>query len=501
MRRIACALVLGLCACDRAPAPAAPKTAAASSSFALRSVFQAEIERLAQPSNAPAALDAETKERLRGVVAEAAHAQGKAHALALRDGAEIGAAAVPLLEALVDDVKGDERERLAALEVLGAIDAPESADALAKRIDLQVAREPWVRAQAAYQLTFQSSDHWLPRVLAQLKYETDGSTVIWIAAALARHANYAGVEGLRVLSTSSKDERVRADAAATWARLAQEASFASPEALYAAWFGDDPAHALPRREPSERLRLEMWRCVARLGEFDLRLVDDARFSLSRSSDWIVALLVNALHEKDDHVRLHVVQCLERMGSRARGACTDLALALDEPHIAANVANALGEIGCRDALTALIACTSPDRALELRGAAAGALARIERPARPETLAALRRLLDPAEPVDLRQAAAQALLSLDGDLVAAAFVVECLTSASADGAAAENSLQAWLEQRATTSAAGTSEDLHAWRELPAARIESPTLEQVRARLRERSTLARRIVDELRNAHPAR
>lgn len=495
MRRLASWLVLCLCACERAPAPSPAAPTKGNSSFALRAVFQPEIDRLALPAAKLAALDAETSERLRGIVAEAAHTQGKAHALALRDGAAIGAAAVPFLEARVDDPAGDERERLAAFEVLGAIDAPESAEALAKRIDLQIAREPWVRAQAAYQLTFQSSDHWLPRVLAQLKYETDGATVIWIAAALARHANYAGVDGLRVLSTTGKDERVRADAAATWERLAHEASFASPDALLAAWFGDDPGGLLPRREPSARLRLEMWRCIARLGEFDLRLVDDARFALSRSSDWIVPVLVGALHERNDHVRLHVVQCLERMGARARGACSDLALALDEPHIAANAASALGEIGCLDALTALIACTSPGRALELRGAAAAALARVardDRPAAPETLGALRRLLDAAEPVDLRQAAAQALLSLDGDLVAAAFVIECMTSTSADGAAAETALQSWLEQRATSQATGAADDLRAWRELPSAQIEAPTLEQVRVRLRERSTIARRIVE---------
>ncbi len=69
---------------------------------------------------------------------------------------------------------------------------------------------------------------------------------------------------------------------------------------------------------------------------------------------------------------------------------------------------------------------------------------------------------------------------------------MTSTSADGAAAETALQSWLEQRATSQATGAADDLRAWRELPSAQIEAPTLEQVRVRLRERSTIARRIVE---------
>lgn len=442
--------------------------------FELRSVSKSEVARLLKLVSVPEIPkpDAELVERVNGLVSDAAHGHGKMRTLALRDGAALGVAIVPLLEAVVDDAQRDPDERRFALEVLGAIDAPAAADVLAKYIDIQKMREPWVRAQAAFQLAKQSSDHWLPRVISQLKYESDGETVIWMAAALAKHGNFAGVEGLRVLATTAASEEVRSDAAAKFAELAQTAGFASADALYAAWYGADPEKKLPHVAPSPRLQLEMWKQIAQLEAFDLRLVDDARFSLSRSADWILDPLIAALHDDQVHVRSGVAQALERMGPRANPACAELARALDEPRVAGDAAIALGAIGCQDAVTLLVERTLPGRDEEVRTPAAVALGRL---GRPEVVAPLEALLAPAEPIDLRQAAAQSLLSIGAHPRAFEVLVTCLTKSNADASAAESALDAFLAREAASGGEAARKRLADWRAIGADVTGTPTPEQ--------------------------
>lgn len=465
------------CACAR-------ESDATEPSFVLRNVCRGEIDALARsiPARVVSKPDAELRERVLGLVPDLAHAQGKARSLALRDVGSIGSPAVPVLEELADDAKRDPNERAAALEALGAIDAPESADALAKRVDVQVFREPWVRARAAFELAKQSSDAWIPRLTAQLKYETDGETVVWMAAALAKHENYAGLDGLRVLSTRTATSEIGALAAATLAQVAKDAGFESGEALYAAWHGADVEHRVPAQSPSPALRLEIWKRIAALSEFDLRIVDDARFALVGSAAWVVEPLVAALHDENEYVRLHATQCLQRMGARASAACPELVKALDEPHVAPTVAAALGDVGCTAAIDDLIARTSAAHDPELRAAAAAALGRMDaRSAMP----ALRALLVATEPIDLRQTAAESLLRLGDESASVALLAECLTRPGADGGAAESALEAWFAKRASI---GTTEKerFAAWTKLGAAIEGTPTLEQANARRKARAAL---------------
>lgn len=486
--RISIALLVGASACSRGGT--APPKPPAKSTFELRSVSKTEVERLAKLVQVPEVpkADAELVERVNGLVSDAAHGHGKLRALALRDGADLGVAIVPLLAAVVDDAKRDPDERRFALEVLGGIDAPAAADVLTKYIDIQKMREPWVRAQAAFQLVKQGSDHWLPRVISQLKYESDGETVIWMAAALAKHGNFAGVEGLRVLAASGATDEVRADAAAKFAELAQTAGFASTDALYAAWYGTDPEKKLPHVAPSQRLELEMWKQIAQLEAFDLRLVDDARFSLSRSADWILDPLIAALHDDQVHVRSGVAQALERMGPRANRACAELARALDEPRVAGDAAIALGAIGCQDALALLVERTLPGRDEEVRTPAAVALGRLGGAA---VVAPLEKLLAPEEPVDLRQAAAQSLLSIGAHPRAFRELVVCLTKASADASAAESALEASLARDATTGDDAAQKRLADWRAIGADITGTPTPEQAAKRRAARAQLFQSMV----------
>jgi HEAT repeat protein len=484
MRTVLCAIALACCACRRDSKPAA--------TFAIRKVSAVEIARLegSLPARAaPAEPSGDLRERVRGLVLERAHAQGKMRALELEDLATIGDPAVPVIDALLDEKDRGPEERLSALEALGAIDTVSSADALVKRIDQEKIREPWIRAQAAYQVAKLTSDHVLPSLLAQLKYELDGETVIWIAAALAKHRNYAGLDGLRVLSASGATAEVRADAQSMLARVTGEAGFQDSETLYTAWNSSDSGRRVPRAEPSPRLHQEMWRRIADLAEFDLRRVDDARFALSRSAEWVVDLLVAALHEEDPHVRLHVAQSLERMGRRASAACGELVLALDEPHMASSAAAALGGIGCTDALDALEVHTQPGNDPELRNAAAAALGRLGSPA---AIPALRALLAPGESLDLRQAAAQSLVALGEIATALPLLVDCLTTPGADAGGAESALEAWLANVATRRPKAATL-LEQWKAMAGDPAQTPPPAEVASRLRARCKL-------LRNSMPA-
>lgn len=192
--------------------------------------------------------------------------------------------------------------------------------------------------------------------------------------------------------------------------------------------------------------------------------------------------MQALHDDVPHVRVHVTQCLARMGPRAAPSCAELVKALDEPHMASSAAAALGAVGCEDAADELIARTGSGHGPEMRDAAASALGRL---GSPKAAPALRPLLDPAEPLDLRQAAAQSLLLLEDDRRAAGVLLHCLTAPGADAAAAEKALDAWLERRAAEDAQ-LGAALEAWRALAPDPRGTPTAAQAKERFRERAAV---------------
>jgi len=423
----ALALLL-VCACSRPP-PA----------YELRPVSRAALASLPEEREA-AAPDAQLVERLRTQVAERAHLQGKLRALALGDIAATPEAAIAAADALLSDAAASDEARRSALEVLGGLDTPAASRALAKRVDIQTSHEPWIRACAAFELGRHSFDGVVPGMCAQLKYETDGETVVWIAALLAKHENFSGLDGLRVLAARAPTPDVQERARSTLEQIARDAGFADADVLYAAWNSPDPEHRVPREQPSPALRAEIWRRVAQLGAFDLKLVDDARFVLSRSPWWVVDVLVEALHEEAPQLRTCVAQSLERMGARANSACPALVQALEEPRMAPAVATALAAIGCTDALEPLVRCTQKGRDAELRHAAARALAVL---GTQRSIDVLTQLLAAAETPDLRQTAAESLVALGKGELGVPLLVECLTRPGADHDTAERALERWLE----------------------------------------------------------
>lgn len=418
-----------------------------------------ELESLLPPAPPAPAPEPELVERVQSLVGELAHVRGKIRGALLEDLRSVGEPAVPIAAAIATETGRDADERRSAIEVLGAIDVPASSDALVALVDIERIREPWIRAHAAHQLAQHSSDHVLLPLITRLKYETDGETVIWIAAALAQHGNYAGGVGLRTLAREAADEQVREEARSMHQALAEEAGFPGVDALDAAWFAADPDPRLAAVAPSPRLRLEAWRRIADLSKFDLRRVDDARFSLSRSATWVVDLLVAALHEVEPYVRVHAAQTLERMGPRARAACRELVLGLDEPRLATSAAAALGSIGCPDALEALAAHTREACDLELRTASVAALGQLGSRA---ALPFLRPLLAAGQPSDLRQSAAIASIALGDPRDAVPILVEGLTSPGGDPDAAESALEAWLARTADADpGSGANEVLVRWK----------------------------------------
>ncbi len=315
-----------------------------------------------------------------------------------------------------------------------------------------------------------------------MRYETDGETVVWLARTLARHGNLAGVEGLRVVADTAREESVRALARQVGSELAAEFAAPDVDTLAVRWASGEFESSRPPAPVDDALRLAGWRAIARLAVYDLRQVDDARFVLVELNDWIVPELVAALRDTSPHTRVHAAQCLERRGGRARAALDELVDALHEPVVAPSAAAALGALGDARAVPPLVATLESSQSAELRVAAVRALGRLHARA---AEAALARSFDAGGPVDLRQAAAEALLELDGRSVAFDYLVELLHTNRGDVDGAEAALGRALGVRAVASE-GARELLRRWNALDVRSGEIATVSETGTRRAARGRL---------------
>jgi HEAT repeat protein len=447
--RLLVALAFALAACRPDPAPPA---------FALERVVAPTIAALetevARDVRASASAEADLDEHVRGLVFDLPGVRGQMRELQLAEIGELGDPAVTVLAAVLADPRTDDGPRAAAVDGLAAIDSPSSVAQLAGQAES--ARIPWVRAYAANALARSKQDHFVPRLILRLKYETDSATVVELATTLTRFGNYSGLDGLFVLRQNSVAE-VASLANERLATLAAAAGVADGDALWRAWNGSDPAVSLAIPEPSARHRLEIWKRIALLTEHDLRAVDDARFVLSRSAAWVVEPLCRALHDEDVYTRVHAAQCLQRMGPRGTTAGPSLMAALGEPRLAPAATLALGSIAYPACVGEVARRVERGFDPELRVAAAQALGPLNLPAGVEPL---KKALAADEPIDLRQAAALSLLMLGHDREATKFLVECLTLPGADADAAEAALDGWLAKLVSPAA----QEVHArWQAL--------------------------------------
>ncbi|QDU85151.1 HEAT repeat protein [Planctomycetes bacterium Pla163] len=232
--------------------------------------------------------------------------------------------ALALVDALYDTERTTD-ERSAALEVLGS-GAHDAANPLLLEV-LTSGPDAWMRSSAAWYLGELVTEGWICDAVLRLKYETDESVVVYLAQALGKHDVLAGLSGLRVISRSSWSEQQRTTAEALIAELTAEVE-------------------VPVGEPQPRdtaFDRAVWSWIARLGEFQLRGVDDARFILTNLGADVAPHLARALSDDDRYVRLHACQCLERMGSKGSSAADALVEQLGSQDLGPHAAVALGTV--------------------------------------------------------------------------------------------------------------------------------------------------------------
>lgn len=288
---------------------------------------------------------------------------------------------------------------------------------------------PAVRRRAAW-LCGQSgrSILQLPLVL-RLKYENDAETVPWVADALQRLGNDAGLPGLdaaiHVPATAEtagsmaiaicRERGTPLSETPTWAELQQ-----ALRAFAAQWrttgLGGRPGVAAPA--PAE-LEARFAAHLATTQFTPLRPIDEARFVLVRCGRLPLPLLTRALSASEHYLRTMAMQVLAELGPCAKDVGPALLPLLGDPLTGSFAARALGEIGIAEAVVHLRARLAvPDT--ETRAEAAKALGLLRDAG---SAPALGKLLDDGnEPLDVRVGAAFALLCLGPHAGAGAFLAE-------------------------------------------------------------------------------
>ena len=415
-----------------------------------------------------------------GLVSLVANASGSMRDAGLVDLAGLGPGALTMLEQIASSLERTEVERDAALEGLFALGASEGppvdveapfasqpADPLPLRHAAAEAietcmvgeRVPWLRARAAWHLGRLGLDRSIPQLVLRLKYETDPDAVVWIAWALGRFANYSGMIGLENVASGDAADAIRASARATADAQAAAAGIASAGELAWAWEHGDPERVLPHPERSAAHDLVLWRWIFRLNEFQLRGVDDTRFVFERLDEHAARILAAALSDESRYVRLHVSQCLARLGRRAGVAAAELIRALDDQEVATHAAEALGEIGhppAREVLEPLLADSHP---LELRVAAARALGRLGLAESAPVLAV--HAEDPS--AELRQALGESLAYVRSRSAALPLLAEALSNPLLEHTSTDAAIGFLLEHDAASGAEGARGRLAAWERL--------------------------------------
>lgn len=477
---VAAALVLGAgCGGEAPDAASATEPGRGRLTAVVEPAIRALESRLAEPEPAPP----ESLDALAGEVAEllsvAATSEPEMRALAIEDLVRFGAPTEPVLRDALHDEERDAAERIAAAEALGRRDTPYAALVLVELLDREVG--PWLKAHAAWALGLGEQDWVVPRLARRLRYEVDREAWIWLARTLARFHNFAGVVGLQDVAANDADASLRALAADALAELCAEHGFDDATNLNWHWQIANVDGRLPPEITSERQKLEIWRFVRDLGDFQLRPVDDARFALSNLGEPAAHVLAEALREEEDHVRLHAAQTLGRMGPRGHVAGPELVATLDDPVAGAEAAQALGAVAYKDAEAELIRRLEPSTGLELRVACARALGGLRLPSSTD---ALSRWVEAREPVDLRAACATSLLTCAPPSAcrsAVTLLAELMSGAGGiDPAQPERALGAWLARSANAGSAAAQEVLESWNALDrgtASGPQDPELERQR------------------------
>lgn len=430
--------------------------------------------------------------------------------VARQDVANLGEEIVPVL---LDGLRGDfTQAEFKALADLAA--AAPSAEMAERLLEITAGHEDaWTRRYAAWSIGphagADGADGVIPGLLHRLKYEKDTEALIWVAAALGAHENYAGLGLLRSVAGGGGPAAALAagQLASLEATVGATASGDDPDPAEITDSGQAPLSLIEQWNlgsagstgpASDRLRGHVWLLVADMSgqHFQLRGVDDARYVLSRLGPWAASELGLALTDEDHYVRLHVAQVLERMGPRGQGAASALALSLHDPNdgVAGAAADALVSVDPDFAATALAARLGTDPSAELEVALVRALGRLESP----PLERLEASFNGAEfRSDLRLAAAGGLLRSDRAAGALDWLMGEMVQPVGDPVGAESLLDDWLPTLTSerSEALGLGDPaalLEAWAShAPRASI-IHTAEQAKERRRLRAELLRTTLD---------
>ena len=264
-------------------------------------------------------------------------------------------------------------------------------------------------------------------LLLRLKYELDPEAVLWVADALQRLGNDAGLPYL----DAAMDKEATAQQAGTLAigickernlPLAEAPTYAQLQGalrgLSAQWRTTGTS-ARPGCKPATAAEVEPRFAVhlATTEGTQLRPVDDAKFVIARCGVLGVPLLVRTLAATENYLRNTSLGLLADLGPCAHSAGPAVLPLLGDVYTNFIAVRTLGEIGWAEALPHLRPLlTHVDT--ELRSAAVQALGQLGDTASAPLLR--QRLDDGNEAIDVRVGAAFGLLCLGADAAAEAFL---------------------------------------------------------------------------------
>ena len=315
-------------------------------------------------------------------------------------------------------VPGAADERLATRSRKSLLEHPQARWALEEGM---LHADAAVRAVATFELGQLGLQASILPLLKRVKYELDPACKVWVAGALARLGNGAG---LPLLAAAMRDEATANDAGAaalavlkaaeedpgespTWEQLQQGIA-----RLQGAWRTTARLHGAPpvTDEPA-LLDARIAQHLVALHRFQLRPVEDARFMLRRAGSLSLPLLRRCLGASEPFLRSHALEVLAELG-RSGASLEDAVLPLLGDELTrADAARALGAMGAVRAFEPLAAMLAGND-LELRVASAAALGQLGDARATPLLAAV--VAAGNEPMDVRVQAAfgHALLVPDG-----------------------------------------------------------------------------------------
>ena len=288
---------------------------------------------------------------------------------------------------------------------------------------------PAVRSRAAWLLGKSGQSIAQFALVLRLKDEQDGNVALWIAEALHRLGNDAGLVwidgGMNVEVTAQQAgsmaiELLREDGAQlseqpTWDELQRALRERTQQWRRTGKSCRDGTQPFDEA----RARAILARHLSITESFLLRPIDEAKYVISRSGVHGLSTLQIALSASEPYLRSVALQILPELGRAALPLCPHVLPLLGDPLTQFYAMRALGELGCSEAAPHLIARLDA-RETEARASAAGALGLLGDATIAQRLS--QRMVDPAQPLDVRVQCAFALCMLRDDKDAAAFLTE-------------------------------------------------------------------------------